>query len=435
MSTSVTELAQTLQSLLIEDADQLGRASGFIRRQRKFNGASFAQTLVFGWKANPTASLEELCQSACACGVTISPQGLQERLNSPQANRFLHDLLLRSLEYLVEGKAADSALLRRFTGVYLQDSSKIQLPQGLRDLWSGHGQGQEAILKLQTVFDYQRGRLELVLAAGCQHDCPLQKTELAAGSLRLADLAYFKIKVFEELNQRGVYWLSRLPVRAGIWSGQRVIHVLEWLKQQASAGIDCIDQMVQLTAQQFNCRLIALRVPQAVAEARRQRVREAAKARKKSQLKEQTLSLCDWTILVTNLEPSAFSVQEALRLLRLRWQIELLFKLWKQHLSLDEWRSKQPFQIMSEVYAKLLLALIQHWLLILGCWQEDDRSLVKACLVLQKHAFHILSALNQLTLLFSVLKTVLPTLARCKVHRRKTRPATFQLLDLAYSLS
>lgn len=290
MSTSIVQLTQKLQDLLINDADLLERESGFIQRQRKLSGASFAQTLVFGWQANPHASLEELCQSACNSGIIISPQGLQERLNSPQANEFLHRLLVRSLDYLVTGDVADMPLLSRFTGVYLQDSSKIKLPKSLSHLWSGHGQiGQEAVLKIQTVFDYQRGGLDLLLASGRDHDCPLQTTALEAGSLRLADVAYFKVKVFEELNERGVYWLSRLPARVGIWQDDKVIHVLDWLMQQ---NTDDIDQRVELTAQRFSCRLIAVRVPPEVAEERRKRVREAAKARKKSQLKNETLDLC-----------------------------------------------------------------------------------------------------------------------------------------------
>jgi hypothetical protein len=129
MSTSIVQLTKNLQNLLIDDANELGRESGFIQRQRKLSGASFAQTLVFGWQANPRASLEELCQSAYNSGITISPQGLQERLNSPQANEFLHRLLVRSLDYLVTGDVADMPLLSRFTGVYLQDSSKIKLPK------------------------------------------------------------------------------------------------------------------------------------------------------------------------------------------------------------------------------------------------------------------------------------------------------------------
>jgi hypothetical protein len=153
MCTSIGELGEILQRLLIEDADRIGRESGFIRRQRKFSGSSFAQTLVFGWQANANASLEELCQSASQAGVNISPQGLQERLNSQSANEFLHRLLLRSLEYAVEGEAKPSALLRRFNGIYLQDSSKVELPARFERLWQGN-HPQQATLKVQTMLNY-----------------------------------------------------------------------------------------------------------------------------------------------------------------------------------------------------------------------------------------------------------------------------------------
>lgn len=427
MKTTIPQLSQILQQLLIEDANRIGRESGFIQRQRKLSGASFAQSLVFGWQANPNASLEELCQSARVCGVAISPQGLQERLNSPQANRFLHQLLLKGVNYLVQSHSARDDLLASFAGVYIQDSSQIELPSCLHTIWQGQ-QTKQAMLKLQAVLDYQHGQFALTLASGRDHDCPLQTVALPAGSLRLADLGYFKVKVFEELNRQGVWWVSRLPARSGIWQDEHVIHLTAWLNKQDSF---CIDQSVELTAQRLPCRLLAIRVPSEVARERRKRVRKAASKRKNSRLKPETLALCDWTILVTNLPAETFTLEDILCLQRLRWQIELLFKLWKSDLSLDEWRSQQPLQILSEVYAKLLLALVQHWLLLLGCWQQDNRSLVKAAKVLRKHAFHILAMLPDFTRLVHTLRLILPTLARCTVQKRKTRPATFQLLGRA----
>lgn len=427
MPTTIHELSQILQELLINDANRIGRESGFIVRERKLTGASFVQSLVFGWQANPNASLEDLCQSASACGVTITPQGLQERMNSPQACEFLHALLIQAMTYLVEANGGRQDLLAQFNGVYLQDSSKVELPMGLHALWQANVEGQ-ASLKIQTVFDYQRGTLHLTLATGRQHDCPLQTTELPSGSLRLADIGYFKVKVFETLNQHGVYWITRLPARVGIWVDGHSIHFATWLKQQSG---DYLDQVIELSAQRLVCRLIAIRVPESVAQQRRNRVIAEAKDRTHSQLQPETLALCDWSLFVTNMPPEQLTIDDALCLIRTRWQIELLFKLWKDELLLDEWRSQQPFQILCEVYAKLLLALIQHWMLILSCWDEADRSLVKATRALRKHAFHILCALSNLHTFDLCLSRILPTLLRCRVQKRKARPATFQHLARA----
>lgn len=428
LSTSIDELSQILQQLLIEDANRLGRESGFIQRERKWTGASFAQSLVFGWQANPEASLEDLCQSASLCGVQISPQGLQERLNSPQANTFLYQLLLRGITYLVQVQSERDDLLAHFNGVYIQDSSKIELPSCLHTIWQGN-QSTQATLKVHTVLDYQQGGFDLKLVSGRAHDCPLQTVVLPSGSLRLADLGYFKVEVLEQLNTQKVWWVSRLPARVGIWEGAQVVHVADWLSRYADKWVE---EPVELTAQRLPCRLIAIPVPAKVAQERRQRVLEAAKKRQHSQLRPETLALCDWTILVTNLPSEHFSPHDIVCLQRLRWQIELLFKLWKTELSMDQWRTRQPHQILSEIYAKLLLALIQHWVLLLGCWQLENRSLVKATRAFRKNAFHLLAALPSLPLLTRALHLVFTSISRCVIAKRKARPATFQLLARAF---
>jgi hypothetical protein len=222
----------------------------------------------------------------------------------------------------------------------------------------------------------------------------------------------------------GGWWVSRLPARVGLWENNQVVNMATWLSQQDQTELDL---PVELTAQRFPCRLIARRVPAEVAQQRRKAVLTKAN-RRPHQLRPETLALCDWTVIVTSLPPERLSPAQALVLLRLRWQIELFFKLWKDTLALDHWRSQNPWQILGEVYAKLLLGVIQHWLLLLGCWKNADRSLVKAALVLTKHAFHLAAVLANLGLLFRTLSAILPTLAHCSIQKRRTRPATFQLL-------
>lgn len=427
MATTIPQLSQSLQKLLIEDANELGRSSGFIKRQRKLNGSSFARSVIFGWQANPQASLEELCQSAGASGVTISPQGLQDRLNSPEAAGFMRQLLERAVTYVVEHQTNRASLLARFNGVYIQDSTTIDLPLALREMWAGCGNqnSQKAGLKIQTLLDYQQGHLTLNLVAAKRHDCPLQSLDLPVGSLRLADTGYFKVASLRQLSQVGVWWVSRLPARVGVWQQDHVQHLADFLAQQAR---DTIDTTIELSAQRLSCRLLAVRLPDPVAQQRRARAQAESKRRSQG-IQATTLDLCDWTILVTNLDGAQLTLEDALILLRLRWQIELLFKLWKQTLAVDEWRSQQPWQILTEVYAKLLIALIQHWFCVIGAWHLPQLSLVKATLMLRKHAFHLLVALPHWHALIAALSTILAQLPRCLIQKRKTRPATFQLLD------
>jgi hypothetical protein len=77
-------------------------------------------------------------------------------------------------------------------------------------------------------------------------------------------------------------------------------------------------------------RVIAQRLPAEKQEASQARARTRAK-RKNQKIKPQTLEYCKWVILLTTVMDE--NAIEILRLYRLRWQVELLFKRMKGHFS------------------------------------------------------------------------------------------------------
>jgi IS4 transposase len=54
--------------------------------------------------------------------------------------------------------------------------------------------------------------------------------------------------------------------------------------------------------------------------------------------------------VLTNTPLEKLSFAQGLALLRARWQIELLFKLWKEHGFVDKWKTTHPWRILCEVY-------------------------------------------------------------------------------------
>ena len=174
-------------------------------------------------------------------------------------------------------------------------------------------------------------------------------------------------------------------------------------------------------------RVIMLRVPKAVADQRRARIREAAQAQGRTP-DEEVLWLADWTILVTNVPRRRLSTEQVLVILRLRGPLECLFRLWKEHGYIDEWRSKKPWRILCELYAKLAAMLIQHWLIQLGCWQDPHRSLVKAAQVVRREAGQLMVALYRGGVEEAVASIVGCMQSGCRLNRRKTSPNTSQFL-------
>jgi hypothetical protein len=140
--------------------------------------------------------------------------------------------------------------------------------------------------------------------------------------------------------------------------------------------------------------------------------------------------LCDWTVYVTNAPPELLSLSEAFVLAKLRWQIEVVFKLWKSHLFIDEWRTKKPWRILCELYAKLIGSLLQHWLLVVTGWDIPDRSLLKATRTLRGSVHSLGLALSD----EEKWKEEIAVLQCCLKHggrlnKRKTLPSSFQLLS------
>ncbi len=174
-------------------------------------------------------------------------------------------------------------------------------------------------------------------------------------------------------------------------------------------------------------RLLAVRVAPSVAEARRRKRRAAAK-REGRQPPAATLALADWTVYVTNVPAERLTLADACVLGRARWQVELLFKLWKQHGHLDTSRSSQPWRVLCEVYAKLIALVIQHWLLLLGCWDRPDRSLVRAAQTVREHALGLVQALGQPARLRQALAALVRCLGvGCRIAKRAARPSAYQL--------
>jgi hypothetical protein len=108
----------------------------------------------------------------------------------------------------------------------------------------------------------------------------------------------------------------------------------------------------------------------------------------------------------------------------------LIFKLWKSQGKIAEWRSKKGWRILCEVYAKLLGMLLQHWMVILSGWKNEDRSIWQAGKVVQMMAPHLATALKSLKELNGVIKLMSRCIGvGCRMNKRKKAPSSFQLLS------
>ncbi len=435
MPTTVAELADALQAVFSTEADDAAAAAGLIRRARKFTGATFVQTLVFGWLHNPRASLEDLCAAAADLGGDAVPQSLDERLNDRAAD-CLRRVLAAALQRLVEAESAAAGLLGRFASVYALDATVWTLPEAAAALFPGCGAGGRAagagraarkvLLRLE-VGGGALDALEVRPGRGNDLAAPLAWAPLPEGALLLDDLGFFDLGRLQHYAEQGVYFLSRLAGNTHVGHDGRFGHLAALLRRQTG---DRLDLAVEVGAQaRLPCRLLAVRVPEAVAERRRRRVRRSAQ-RHGRRLRAERLELCGWNVLITNAPAARIGPEEAWSLRRLRWQIELLFKVWKSEGRLDETRGRRVWRVVCEAYAKLLGQVVQHWVSLVGGGSPLASSPRRAARVVRSAAVRLARALGQARRLVARLAEVGRVLRRlCKVRRRRGRPCALQLVQ------
>jgi len=147
----LSHLPIALQNLLLHSARLAGLESGFLLRRSKLSPELFVQTLVLGWLANPSASLQQLTQTAALTGTNLSAQALDQRFNK-RAAQCLKLVLEAALQYVFAADPVTVPLLQRFSSVYLIDTSIIVLPDALLCEWAGCGgsSGKTSSLKIEV---------------------------------------------------------------------------------------------------------------------------------------------------------------------------------------------------------------------------------------------------------------------------------------------
>jgi len=427
-------VARTFQSILGPRLDAIGRQTGAIRRQRKFTGASLFKTLVLTVMKAPNAKTDAYVATAARLGVIVTAEAIKKRFNE-RLIPFLREGLEHVTEHVVRADPVAIPLLEKFSAVEIGDSTTITLPDQYADEFPGCGgksaSGQAAV-KIQATWELRTGKLkDLEFQPGRHSDAKSLAPDAPAppGSLKIYDLGYFSLQRFRRWDSAGVSWISRLQPGTVVCDADGApLDLLPYVR--AHQGGVPIDIPILLgSVERVGCRMIVLRVPQEVGDRRRQKAYERAQKHGSVPSADQ-LAWCDWTILVTSVPPALLTWKEVVVMYRSRWQIELMFKLWKSHNQLATDRETRPaVERMALFWAKLIGAILQHWLLLMSTWSNPRRSHWKAAAVIQETVVSLTVALNDITALIAVLEGMTTTIkAVADKKLQKKSPSWFQLL-------
>jgi hypothetical protein len=395
-----SQKSEMIHQFLKEVTTDQGEASGFVKRRSKMTAEIFAETVILGWLDKPEASLNELVQISAKLGVDISEPGLHGRINA-EGVVLLKSLLDSSLKQFAAQGTVPAKVLAQFSRIDILDSTQITLPKALASHFAGYNSpGTEAALKIQLSMDYLKGRLNaLLMGAG---RVPDQKCDLAVqlatpGSLQLFDMGYAVLERLRRIQDKAAYFLTPLKTRTNVYAQVADAHPLDlaaWLAQQPQAD-GVVDRWVFVGEdERLPVRLVAYQLSQATVDKRRRQARRTAR-KKGHQVTQRHLQLLAWGLMMSNIPAEKLPGEALITLYRVRWQIELFFKLCKSQFRLamvGAWRLQR---LLCQLYARLIGIVLFQWLT--APWRfldEGELSPVKAFSIVRRQALPILSALH-----------------------------------------
>ncbi len=433
---TVTQVSQAMQTVLTTLAEEADTELRYTKRPdlAKFSASTLVQTLVLGWLAHPEATVEQLAQTAATVGVDVSPQAIDQRFTFAAAD-LLRAVLLGSVQQVIAGDPVAIPIRQRVAGVRVHASTTIVLPDVLANHAQGCGGQRETTTAAALTCGLQRDLLtgaytQLDLADGRAADqrLPLHHAPLPPGAGRLADLGFLDVAVLAALAAAGASLLSKLFATITLSDGTHPPVALLAFMQARGPCAQWEGEVWAGQEQPVQARLLVQAAPQDVADRRRRRIR--AEARRKGRTPSAAaLALAAWTIFITNAPRELLSLEEARALANVRWQIELMVKMWKSYGLVDQWRTGTPARMLCEIDAKRLGMALQQWCFIVGCWAYPERSLVKAAQVVRDHAVALAHARGCPARLAEALTTIQQVLRRtARMNSRATHPTTCQLL-------
>lgn len=352
-----------------ETLNKIARESGFVKRTpRKLNPQAFIEMLFFSISDSKELSLQDYSMDLSLYqGKTISKQSLSERFNISSVN-FLQLMLQHQLKEQIKQSDNDH-LAKKFTGIIVEDTTKFALPWYMSNEYPGYGGATNSTAMMGIHFRYEliKGHIEkMTINPGRVPDQQMAKDNLGSektGYLYLRDMGFFNLQFFEQAPKGGYYYISRLKAKTHIYLKKDNTYQpleLKAIRDGLKTGrANYVDMEVYIGKERkVPVRILITLAPDQVVQERLRKVNKQNKSYGYRTSAEYSL-YAQLNIHITNLGQE-HRCHDVIKLYRLRWQIELIFKTWKSTYRINQFKRTKPERIKCEIYASLLLILL-HW--------------------------------------------------------------------------
>jgi hypothetical protein len=338
--------------------ETLARETKFIQRTTStITGKMFFGTNVFQEGSLQEISLNNQCDFFSEeHNVTIKKQSLDERYNT-YAVAFMKRCFGHVInEVLV--KQNFTGLSTKFKRIRITDATSFQLPANLAAFYVGNGgDTSESTIKIHYEYDVLTGNfMDIQIGCGRKNDADFLKSiknSFQKGDLLIKDLGYYQHLYFKEVHEAGAFFIARYKSKTNLYSKDKNG---KWISVDTAAIFKSTKELKDATfylgQQKIPIRLIVQPISSEDAKKRLAGLKKEAKHKDWNQSETREL-LCSFNVFITNIDDS-INAESIIELYTLRWQIELVFKIWKSLFQIEQVSRTNIFRFECYLFGKLI---------------------------------------------------------------------------------
>ena len=296
------------------------------------------------------------------CGIELTRQAIAKKFTK-KATEFVQLLLAQLLKSNLSG-AREIFVNSNFNRILIKDSTCNQLPDNLKDYYPGSGgSSSKASVRIQFEYDLKNQEvIELCPSAFNEQDiknakdtlCNIQKNDLI-----IRDLGYVSMETLGGIDKKMAWYISRLNNNSDVYDKETGNKFnFEKLEQYMRRyNIYIIDKDVLIGANRYPTRLVVELVPDSV---KAERIRKAKRksVRNRAKTSEKSKARFGLNLFLTNCTKTMISASQVRMIYGIRWQIELVFKAWKQNIQFHKIKKMNIHRYEFLLYVKLVMILL-----------------------------------------------------------------------------
>jgi hypothetical protein len=355
-----------------DELEATARETGFYRRESKVKPAVFFDLLMYDMNSGASKSLSQLSiEARSEHNIGVTKQAIDKKFNE-HTLFFLKKLIEKQLSVELDLNI-DAGWLSSFNRVPIKDGTRFHLPEEYKDYLPGSGgSGSKAGACIQFEFDLKSGQIEVMDLTASNRpdvkDAQESMDNVKKGDLIIRDLGYYAFKSLINIIKKEASFISRLGAKANVFEMKNgVLKKLDFkdvYNQMKRGKLSRIYKDVFIGSEEkIPIRLAIELMPDDVYEERMRKIKKLHK-KKGRQTSEKYKLLARFNLFITNVTREVLPDEVISSLYRMRWQIELIFKIWKSVFGIHNVRKMKYQRWLCLLHFKLLMMIV-NWNIIM----------------------------------------------------------------------